>query len=128
MELSLAAISQLLRMRIRTVAESKTGKRNGVGVLLYGCDALRAARGGDDSDSDGNINGEEKLLPSTHELLELTPPGIIQVRGIQQCLNGRDLEKEFSIGEREERSDEEDGAHLLKTALHEANKVFMHAK
>lgn len=129
MELSLTAISQLLRMRIRTVAESKTGKRNGVGVLLYGCDTMRAIRkSGDSSDSDGAA-GDEKILPSTHELVELTPPGIEQVLGIQACLGKRDLEKEFSVRSGESRSDEEeDGSQLLRTALHEANKVFMHAK
>jgi hypothetical protein len=126
-ELSLNAISKLLRMRIRAVAESKTGRRNGVGVLLYGCDTMRSIRGsGDTSDSDGA--GEEKILPSTHELLELTPPGIEQVLGIQACLDKRDLGKEFSAGNREDRGDEEDGAQLLRTALHEANKVFVHAK
>jgi hypothetical protein len=127
MELSLNAISKLLRMRIRAVAESKTGRRNGVGVLLYGCNTLRSMRSnGDFSDSDGDR--EEKILPSTHELLELTPPGIEQVLGIQACLEKRDLEKEFSVGNSEDRGGEEDGAQLLRTALHEANKVFMHAK
>lgn len=129
MELSLVAISKLLRMRIRTVAESKTGKRNGVGVLLYGCDTMRAIHK-DDSDSDGAAVADERILPSTHELIELTPPGIEQVLGIQSCLEKRDLQKEFALGNREDRGDdeEEDGAQLLRTALHEANKVFMYAQ
>jgi hypothetical protein len=126
MELSLTAISQLLRMRIRTVAESKTGKRNGVGVLLFGCDTYRGMRHREDSDEEG---GDDKILPSTHELIELTPPGIEQVMAVQACLTKRDLEEEFSVVYRQERGEEEeDGVHLIKTALHEANKVFMNAK
>ena len=69
------------------MAESKTGKRNGVGVLLYGCNRLRGMREGYDSDGERMMS----LLPSTHELVELTPPGIEQVTEIQKCLDGRDL-------------------------------------
>jgi len=149
MEVALTAIIQLLRMRIRTVSESKTGKRNGVGVLLYGCDTLRGihkdgrrhdGEEGDDGDDTEEDDEEEKILPSTHELLELVPPGIGQVETIRACLmNGgkkrRDLKKEFSIrrhhqmdGKGQSMEQEDDGARCLKSALHEANKVFMHAK
>eukprot|EP00804_Cyclotella_cryptica_P014014 CCRYP_002509-RA/>CCRYP_002509-RA protein AED:0.24 eAED:0.24 QI:97/0.66/0.75/1/0.66/0.75/4/0/477 len=145
MEVALTAITQLLRMRIRTVAESKTGKRNGVGVLLYGCDTLRAMRGGGrwhhDDDNEDDSDEEKMILPSTHELLELVPPGIDQVEKIRACLMSggkkrRDLEMEFSIGCHRAMDEkgglsmeqEDDGARCLKSALHEANKIFMHAK
>lgn len=138
MELSLTAITQLLRMRIRMVAESKTGKRNGVGVLLFGCDRFRRRRGADDDDNpsdddEGIITNSMFQSSTTHELLELVPPGIEQVMEVQKYLedgNNHTLEKEFSIGDRrkENGEEEEDCAHLLKSALHEANKVFMHAK
>jgi hypothetical protein len=83
---------------------------------------------------------EEKILPSTHELLELVPLGIDQVETMRACLMSggkkrRDLKKEFSIEyyskmdrKGESMEQEDDGARCLKSALHEANKVFMHAK
>jgi hypothetical protein len=128
MSLALTAISSLLRLRIRTVAESKTGKRNGVGVLLFGCNPLRGIRkkSNSDTEDDEGDNGDEKLLPSTHELIALKPPGIDEVEWIQSCLS-RDLKKEFS-GDVVERGEEEDGGRSLREALHEASKVFMHAK
>ena len=92
------------------MAETKSGKRNGVGVLLYGCDSMRESN--------------EQRLPTTHQLMELSPPGIEQVRSIQSC-RVDDL-KEF-LSEKDERG-EQDRAHLFKSALYEANKTFAHAQ
>lgn len=149
MEVALTAAHKLLRMRIRAVAETKSGKRNGVGVILFGCDTMRDIRGkksegggeSDGSEDDGDDDSEDssaKMQSSTFELLELTPPGIDQVLKIQECLPSkskrkkqRDLGKEFSTVEVVEGEEEMDGmvdSCPLRQALHDANKAFMKAK
>jgi len=42
MDVAITAAHRYLRTKIRDVAETKSGKRDGVGVLLYGCDPYRA--------------------------------------------------------------------------------------
>ena len=149
MDVAATAAHRLLRAKVRDVAETKAGKRDGVGVLLYGCDPdrrrrLRRRRGDggggrdddgveivvvvDDDDDDG---GDEDPLPTTHELVELTAPGIEQVLTVQECLpdededegedddrglrgrrrrrRGRDLRGEFSSVPRRRRKGGDDG-------------------
>ena len=44
MDVAATAAHRLLRAKVRDVAETKSGKRDGVGVLLYGCDPNRRRR------------------------------------------------------------------------------------
>ena len=109
MDVAITAAHRFIRTKIRDVAETKSGKRDGVGVLLYGCDPYRTMGGNISSGANTNGNmgksvdgwgngsdeeaGDEEeddddddLQPSTHELLELAAPGIEQILAIQECL------------------------------------------
>ena len=113
MDVAATAAHRLLRAKVRDVAETRCGKRDGVGVLLYGCDPyrrrrLRRRRGGgvggggggwddgvedvvvDDDGEDDDDEGDEDPLPTTHELVELAAPGIEQVLTVQECLPDED--------------------------------------
>jgi hypothetical protein len=147
MDVAITAAHRLLRMKIRNTAETRTGKRDGVGILLYGCNTKRGLRQGkpkndasggeDDSDDE-----EEEEMHSTHELLELAPPGTTQILSIQECIptsydksneQQRDLQKEFSTlnnndGNEGDDDDEEEEFSTLRQALVDANKIFEAAK
>eukprot|EP00574_Skeletonema_japonicum_P002359 CAMPEP_0201723992 /NCGR_PEP_ID=MMETSP0593-20130828/7847_1 /ASSEMBLY_ACC=CAM_ASM_000672 /TAXON_ID=267983 /ORGANISM="Skeletonema japonicum, Strain CCMP2506" /LENGTH=712 /DNA_ID=CAMNT_0048215169 /DNA_START=85 /DNA_END=2223 /DNA_ORIENTATION=+ len=146
-DVAVTAAHRLLRMKIRNIAETRTGKRDGVGILLYGCNTKRGLQsktsdtspksGDDESDSD-----EEDEQHSTHELLELAPPGTEQILKIQECIPPsrdnvsnqklRDLQKEFStLGVSNNDGDDEgagDGCCTLRQAFVDANKIFEAAK
>jgi hypothetical protein len=124
MDVATTAAHRLLRAKVRDVAETKSGTRDGVGVVLYGCDPNRprcrgrgrirreghsdgGGGGGrddgidDDDDCDG---GDDDPLPTTHELIELVAPGTEQVLTMQECIPNdddgrrrRDLRYEFSL-------------------------------
>jgi hypothetical protein len=141
MDVAITAAHRFIRTKIRDVAETKSGKRDGVGVLLYGCDPYRTMgrKIASGANTNGNImgksvfgrgNGSEEedddddvdLQPSTHELLELAAPGIEQILTIQECLprepnsnrKRRNLQSEFSSGNRSEKCEgnEEDGSNI----------------
>ena len=62
MDVAATAAHRLLRAKVRDVAETKSGKRDGVGVLLYGCDpdrrrSLRRRRGGSGDGGGGRDDG-----------------------------------------------------------------------
>ena len=144
-EVAITAAHRLLRMKIRNIAETRTGKRDGVGILLYGCNTKRGLQektdtsptnGDDDSDSD-----EDDEQHPTYELLELAPPGTTQILKIQECIppsrdnksnqEQRDLQKEFStIGSARNDDEDEggDGCCTLRQGLVDANKIFEAAK
>jgi hypothetical protein len=104
MDVAITAAHRLLRSKVRDAAETKSGKRDGVGVLLYGCNPNRRRPpsprfGGGDSafapaaatdDSSIDEDGDRDPLPTTHELVELVAPGIEQVLTMQQCLPDED--------------------------------------
>ena len=113
MEISLDAISKLFQTRM---AESKTGMRNEVGVLLYGSDASRLIQNRQD----------DQISTSTCELVRLSPPGIEQIMTIQACK--QDLEGTSAIGQLRRKRKEVDECVSLKSALYEANEIFMRAK
>ena len=113
MEISLDAISKLFQTRM---AESKTGMRNEVGVLLYGSDASRLIQNRQD----------DQISTSTCELVRSSPPGIEQIMTIQACK--QDLEGTSTIGQHRRKRKEVDEYVSLKSALYEANEIFMRAK
>ena len=86
------------------------------------------------SGEDDSEEEERDELPTTHELIELAPPGIEQVLGIQECLprdnpnqKQRDLRKEFSAGKGDV-VDEEDAVCTLLQGLTAAMKIFANSK
>eukprot|EP00581_Thalassiosira_minuscula_P008296 CAMPEP_0183702362 /NCGR_PEP_ID=MMETSP0737-20130205/489_1 /TAXON_ID=385413 /ORGANISM="Thalassiosira miniscula, Strain CCMP1093" /LENGTH=727 /DNA_ID=CAMNT_0025928959 /DNA_START=44 /DNA_END=2227 /DNA_ORIENTATION=- len=154
MDIAITAAHRYLRTKIRDIAETKTGKRDALGVLLYGCDPYRATKQGNDDDSasgdgpvdahDSDDNSEREELPTTHELIELNPPGIEQVLTLQECRPSndpnserqRDLCKEFSPGKKKKKKSEENGEEdeedndvcTLYQALTAAQKIFATSK
>ncbi|KAL7547792.1 hypothetical protein ACHAWF_011057 [Thalassiosira exigua] len=144
-DVAVEAVHRFLRSKVRDVAETRTGKRDAAGVVMYGCDPRRGMRkgggaqdgGGDDDDDE---NGEE--LPTTHELIELGAPGIEQALALQECRRPsasdpphrrhRDLRREFAVPSSEEGggSEEEvgDDARALVQGLAAATKIFVNSK
>lgn len=147
MDVAITAAHRLLRMKIRNIAETKTGKRDGVGILLYGCNTKRGLQGktrsADKSGDESDDTDEDEELHSTHELLELAPPGTQQILKIQECVPPsfrdksnkqlRDLQKEFSTMNSTAQNVDNDeekwgGCCTLRQALVDANKIFDAAK
>lgn len=138
MDYALIACEHLCRNRVLHVATSKTGKRDGVGVFLYGTRGGRLQEEEENAHSDeedGDSDVEDAASPhmiqlTTKCLVALAPPGIQQIRGLRACLydevrgRQRDLEKEFGSGKV---NSDDVGAHL-RNALHEASKTFVNAK
>lgn len=151
MDVAVTAAYRTLENKIRDVAETKSGRRDTIGILLYGCDPRRGIRAkqqakkkknekSDDNTSpksaDSSDSDEMDELPTTHELIELTPPGIQQVLDMQECMRPlcfRDLRKEFtapkkgegkSTGEGTDTEDEDDGDITLRQGLTAAMKIF----
>jgi len=143
MDVAVTAAHRFMRMKIKEVAETKGGKRDAMGVLLYGCDPNRAMRDTGSPKSSGSgddDSGEEREeLPATEELIELHPPGGEQVRNIQECLPPdeihqmqRNLRKEYSRGKSEvvsvEDEDEDDMVCNILQGLTAAMKIFANSK
>lgn len=160
MDVAVTAAHRFLRTKIRDVAETKSGKRDGVGVILYGCDPFRSMGrgisrvntmksigksvngmkdGSEEEVNDETEDDDEDLLPSTYDLIELTPPGIEQILAIQKCLPSehnssrkrRNLQSEFSSVDRKgsrEDYDEDGNVCSLLQGLTAALKVFGSAK
>ena len=93
---SLMAVERLLHHKVRTVAMSKLGKRDGVGVILYGTpDDIKKnhdEKEGDDDENDedneddNQVEEETNANESLKELIKLTPPGVDQIKTIRSCL------------------------------------------
>ena len=125
MDAALIACERLARKRVLIVATQKTGKRDGVGVLLYGT----RTHGDDDDDDDDDDEQLTERKSSTQTLVELNPPGVQQIRMMRSCLEDpicgrrRNVQKEFM------NLDVDAGfSRKLRAAIQEANKVYLEAK
>mmetsp|Transcript_8887 Transcript_8887/g.26627 ORF Transcript_8887/g.26627 Transcript_8887/m.26627 type:complete len:734 (-) Transcript_8887:325-2526(-) len=125
-EAALLASERLLRLRVNYVATSKSGKRDGVGIMLYGTKS-RAVQNDSHSDrgeregvrragpaevidleseylsedSDDNSDGPAPILSSTYELVPLEPPGTEQVLRVRRCLRHKGTDQYCSQPERD---------------------------
>lgn len=142
---ALIACERLLHDRVRTIAFSRKGKRDGVGVLLYGNRAVSKK-------SNQGVNEEsESLFDSTViSLVNLEPPGNEEIKALRSCLlpsqyacamsdpdkcRERDLEFELfgdtvaTVKSEDNNCEVEDmGFCPLRPALYEASKCFANAK
>jgi len=103
MQASLRVCETLLRSKVKHTAVHKTGKRDGVGIMLYGI---------------------PDTTQTTHNLVAMEPPGIQQIRKIQAFVNGEEtVERECNLG---------DGSKMaswsLRRALQDANGAINQAK
>lgn len=96
---AIQACEYVLRNKVKNVAVHKTGRRDGVGVLLFGRE--------DESNNNKSVS----------TLLSLEPPGVDQVKQIR------------NFNEKELTSKEEASAICpLRDAIFQANKFFQNAK
>lgn len=138
MDLALAMGERLLQQRIRDTVTHKIGKRNGVGMLLFGTKPLAsnttttaANPDGNDDDNDDDEEEEEEdhatgNARSVHVFIPLDPPGIGQVQTIRACVKGdRNLQDEFAS---DATSMDQTRIAPLQIALEEAVRIFRQAK
>ena len=105
MQASLKACEKLLRNKIKHVAVQKTGKRDGVGIMLYGI---------------------PKDNQTTQILVPLEPPGIQQIQKIRAYIEGKgSLQEEYQVGTK---AADSSGLSPLRTALQNADGAFNQAK
>mmetsp|Transcript_11578 Transcript_11578/g.25067 ORF Transcript_11578/g.25067 Transcript_11578/m.25067 type:complete len:773 (+) Transcript_11578:166-2484(+) len=113
-EAALRATEKLLRFRVNSVATSRGGTRDGIGVMLYATKKFRpedkqreqngegrdlsavkkvdrAITGSDEdeesSDDDDEFDADE-YMSSTYQLIPLAPPGTEQMLQIRGCIPG----------------------------------------
>ena len=106
------AVERLLHHKVHTVATSKINKRDGVGVLLYGVPIKSQSTASfhkdrdfiqnddenngdqdDDDDDDDEMEMDDNHHQEQHHanetlrtLIELSPPGVDQIKTIRSCL------------------------------------------
>lgn len=127
---AIIAAENIIHNKVHYSATTKTGKRDGIGIILYNCPFVR-----NESDTSSSIR---KLMP-------LNPPGVDSINMIRSCskvkenggYNIRDLKSELYSTKIEDIPDETDSAeqnfeinqaYSLRSALHEANIMFNEAK
>ena len=107
MDSALQACERLLRLKVQNVAVGKTGKRDGVAVMLY------------------NLSQQQ----STHMLLPLERPGVKQIKEIRQYTEGKSsLNEEYCTCDDGDTHKTDATLCPLRTALYEANKAFVQAE
>ena len=142
-DMTLQLIDELLQQRIRTTVTMKTGKRDGVGVILYHTKPNRSERSAkqdqdhhDDDDDDDDDDDNEDEGSTVHVLLPLTPPGSSTVRTIRACFQKdpvhggrlRDLQQEFAFKKNNDDTDTPLRISPLQTALEECLRTFQNSK
>lgn len=139
-DMTLKLIDALLQQRIRTTVTMKTGKRDGVGVILYHTKPNRDRNKSTTKKQDKHDNeddDDDNEGSTVHVLLPLTPPGSSTVRTIRACFQNdpvhggrvRDLQKEFAF--EKDSSDNHDTPlriSPLQTALEECLRTFKSSK
>lgn len=141
---TLLAVHQLLKLKIKHAATYKSGKRDGVGVLLFG------------TSTTNTINTSAFSSSNTcYKWIDLEPPGITQVLNVQKCLPAmqrcpmsgdvlssssfttencdkreRNLQREFANNNADEATKIKETTKLshLRAALVRANDTFCTAK
>jgi ATP-dependent DNA helicase 2 subunit 1 len=139
---ALIAVHQLLKLKVKHVATNKSGKRDGVGVLLFGTKSISTT-----------APSAFSLSNTCYKWIDLEPPGITQVLNVQMSLpplkkyplsddqyppnntsanlhkRGRDLQQEFASTTAEYITKKnETKLSPLRAALVRANDTFCTAK
>jgi len=157
-DLSLKLVQTLLQQTIEQTVIRKTGKRNGVGLLLYNTKTIReddnkkdVIDGADnDSDDDDKMDDEydndsmdegadddqehsSPSVSSVHRLLDLKPPGITHVQTLQKITGDKrgqqkESECELKIKFCPSTDETEPTIAPLQIALEESTRMFLNAK
>ena len=149
---ALMACERLLHDRVRTIAFARKGKRDGVGVVLFGKRADSSKKNHDDgSEEEDELESESPFLSTVISLVDLKPPGNEEIKALRSCLTPtqygstssdneqareRDLELELfgerstSLvkGEKNNIDEDEVGFCPLRPALYEASNIYTNAK
>lgn len=133
---SILACETLCRNRVLQIATQKTGKRDSVGVLLYGVSLKDEKEGeaNESQDTEEEIPEDETYMlgASSYIFLEQNPPGVKQIQALRCALDDpvrgrqRDLQEEFG-GPRENNTEVMKCRHLC-SVLQDANKIFVESK
>jgi hypothetical protein len=100
---ALEVSEKLLRTKVKNVTVQKTGKRDGVGIMLYGVPSTQT---------------------TTASLVDLEQPGIASIKQIQAYLeHTQSLEEEYKLHDRSKES-----SWTFRKALQEASSAFAKAK
>lgn len=136
LDAAILACKTLCRNRVLQIATQKTGKRDSVGVLIYGVSFNKQKEGEqheDDDEEETITEGKNCALgSSSYMLVELNPPGVQQIQALRSSLDDpvrgrqRDLKQEF-WDEREIKTEISKGQHL-RSVLQDANKIFTESK
>ena len=100
---ALEVSEKLLRTKVKNVTVQKNGKRDGVGIMLYGVPSTQT---------------------TTASLVDLEQPGIASIKKIQSYLEHTEsLQQEFKLHDRTK-----EASWTFRKALQEASSVFAKAK
>ena len=150
-DVALMSCEKLLRLRVHDVATSKAnGKRDGVGILLYGVtknsNSLDDKHQQEQQEEQSEDEEDECFMtsPTVHEFIPLVPPGTKHILEIRKCLpkgfdeenennfcsqeRERNLKEEFVNDETSNKSNDSESNSHLRNALHESIKSFSNAK
>lgn len=128
MDAAMKACQLMLRHKLNQVAVSKIGKRDGIGIMIYGPKIVsHDDSSSDEDDVDSDLEADESpLIASTNSLvkaiLSLAPPGIQQAKTLQHIIEERDLRQECCP------EADTESSRPLRSALSEASKIFNNAK
>eukprot|EP00536_Pseudo-nitzschia_multiseries_P005700 jgi/Psemu1/13220/gm1.13220_g len=156
-ELSIKLVQTLLQLTIEQTVIRKTGKRNGVGLLLYNtkmvCDKISPLdetndddddddddddkMDDEDDDEDHSVTEQDGLSTPTaettvHRLLDLEPPGIKHAQTLRTLLpddhRQTTANRDLQAEFRPSERDLDVPIAPLQTALEEAMRMFLNAK
>jgi Ku70/Ku80 beta-barrel domain len=152
---SLFILEVLMQHTIEDTVILKTGKQNGVGVILYNTKPIRPTNpvgnheshlndydhdddDDDDDDEEEENDGDKKDVEEedvppqwmVHELMALEPPGIKNVQTIQNFQrrkNDRNLQDEFCPSSAEAKAQRESSMTPLQSAIETSMRMFQSA-
>lgn len=124
LDAALKTCEELARNRIMNVFFNSTGKRDGVGVMLY---CVKDKQNNEDEDeSDDEDEGQASQESKTELLIDIAVPNVSLIKGIQECLPApivgrrRDLVEEYV--------DAKINDYKLHEVINNANKAFSNAQ
>lgn len=134
MDLSLQVAKKLLQDTVRTTVAQRTGKRNGIGIVLFNTkreiSSKTTADDNDDMDQDDEYDDDDgkHFSQGVHIFMTLVPPGISHVLDLNKCLEKeRNLQLEFQQEKKQEHATSATMA-PLQTALEVCQDMFKKAK
>ncbi|CAJ1954274.1 unnamed protein product [Cylindrotheca closterium] len=124
MDNGLQVAKALLQDTVRTTVSQRTGKRNGIGIVLFNTKRQTSSKTAMEEEDCDDDDGKQNQ--GVHILMPLIPPGISHVLDLNQC-----LEKERNVQEEFQQESQENSGDImapLQTALEVCQDMFKKAK